>query len=294
MKNEYFLINEVAEITGLSTQVIRKWESRYDIVRPGRLENGYRTYDAEDVHTLNQLKALREKGYSVQKAIRLIHEKREVALEDKETLRNSVEESDFVAEMLKSAETYDEAALTFLLKQAHHEFGLDLFLRNTVQPFLLEVGRLWETERWDESQEAISSLVIRDFLAQITRNFDHSDDAPLVIGCCLPAEKHEIPLQILLLRMKMKGWRTVFTGASPSFRSIRLLVERMKPQKVVLSASTRLPFETDVQIFEKLERIAKENPQVEFYLGGAGAAEYEIYLQSDWIHVGCDLKEILK
>ncbi|WP_243387179.1 MerR family DNA-binding transcriptional regulator [Bacillus kexueae] len=35
-------IQQVLNLTGLSKQVIRKWEERYQIVQPQRLDNGYR------------------------------------------------------------------------------------------------------------------------------------------------------------------------------------------------------------------------------------------------------------
>ncbi|WP_217587979.1 MerR family transcriptional regulator [Lentibacillus saliphilus] len=290
---DHFLINKVSEMTGLSTQVIRKWEDRYSLIQPSRQDNGYRLYSKDDIHTLLKIKALREQGHSVQKAIDIYESEKAVEDQTGRAEKGNVGESHYVNRMLESGAVYDEATLTLLLKQAHHEFGLDLFLQNTIKPFLLKVGKQWATKEWDESQEAISSLVIRDFLAQIARHFDHAPDAPLALGCCLPGEKHEIPLQMILLRMNMQGWKTIFAGASPSFKAIEQLVARLKPKKVLLSASTRQPFEEDPMMFDKLVDIARSNPDVTFYLGGVGALDYEIIYQSDWLTFAKDMDDVL-
>ena len=56
----------------MSKQVIRKWEERYELVQPERLENGYRVYSEKDVNALLRVKILSEKGYSIKQAIDMI------------------------------------------------------------------------------------------------------------------------------------------------------------------------------------------------------------------------------
>src|SRR5699024_12257896 len=115
---------------------------------------------------------------------------------------------------------YDEEQLMTLLNHPNQQYGLYLFLKNTVQPFLKEIGRLWQGKAWDESQETISSLVVRDFLPHIDRSFYNNIDDPLILGFCLPNENHELPLRILLLQLEIRGWRTIRIAASPKFSSI--------------------------------------------------------------------------
>ena len=64
-----YYIQQVADVTGLSKQVIRKWEERYDLVHPERLENGYRIYSEKDVNTLMKVKELSEKGTPLNKPL---------------------------------------------------------------------------------------------------------------------------------------------------------------------------------------------------------------------------------
>lgn len=270
LKKEQYLIKEAARLTGVSEQLIRQWEHRYKIITPERLSNGYRAYSFNDLLILKEIKVLRDQGYSIKNAIYKVLRQQEVNT-DKFYFRAP---SEYVEKLVVKGTVYDEEGLMYLLKKAHHEFGLDIFLENTVQPFLEKIGMLWAQQAWDESQEMISSLVVRDFLTQITRNFNNGSESPLALGACLPEEQHEIPLQILLLQMKVRGWRTTRIGASPKFESIETLIKNMQPQKVLLSATTTFPFEKDKYLFEKLDNLAEKYPHIEFYIGGRGVLTY--------------------
>lgn len=61
-------------MTGLSEQLIRKWENRYHIVKPERLANGYRVYSQEDATTLLELKKLLKQNVSIKNAVQIILE----------------------------------------------------------------------------------------------------------------------------------------------------------------------------------------------------------------------------
>lgn len=288
---EYYYIKEVANLTGLSEQLIRKWESRYQIVQPNRLDNGYRIYTYEDLLTLKSLKELRDKNYSIKDAINIVAEKKRLA--EKKHVVNQVDASPYVPKLIQAGTIYDEEELMLLLKQANQQYGLDLFLQNTVQPFLKKIGELWKSKEWDESQETISSLVVRDNLTQIGRSFTNDIDAPHVLGLCLPNEHHEIPLQILLLQLKMRGWRTTRVGASPKFSSIEQLIKHTKPEKVLLSGSTITPFQKDPDLLDKLDDLAKEYPEISFYIGGKGVWKYTDVVKPKHIKISFTINDIL-
>lgn len=288
--DKYYYIKDVAALTGLSEQVIRKWEARYQVVHPKRLDNGYRVYSPDDLQVLRELKAYRDQGKSMKQAIQsLQHQAQKKPL----PFSNAVKQSEYVEELITSGTIYDEENMMFLLKKAHHQYGLELFLKNTVHPFLNQIGDLWETQQWDESQETISSLVVRDFLTQISRNFNNKVGAPHALGFCLPYEQHEIPLQMLLLQMKMRGWRATMIGTSPKFSTIRTLVEKMRPQKVLFSATTIIPFQEDERLLDKLDEIAEAYPQVSFFIGGQGVWEYTKIIKPKHLTISTCVEDIV-
>jgi MerR family transcriptional regulator, light-induced transcriptional regulator len=297
-KNGLFAIQQVADMTGLSKQVIRKWEERYGIIQPKRLENGYRVYSQEDVKTLLKIKLLSEQGHTLKQAAFLVKEK-EVdpewpILKEQEKSPNYEQWNEYVLRLLEKGSKCDEIELNFTLKQAYHEVGLEPFLNQIVIPFLKEVGRKWESHEWNEYQESVSSLVVRDFLVQIRRNYHFRESAPFVLGACLPYEHHEVPLHLILLRFMMKGWKTQLIGASPAPGSIESLVSKLKPNVVLLSASTTIPFETDPQLLRRLDQFAEKQKDIAIYLGGQGAIDYISDYKPRAIHVTNSIEDLLK
>lgn len=295
--NGMYYIQQVSDMTGLSKQVIRKWEERYKIVQPKRLDNGYRIYSQVDINSLLSVKTLAGQGHALKHAVELTKE-RSVLLEPVQDNSQSIQHqevlNDYVFQLLEKGAHCDELELNLVLQQAYHSFGLAEFLTSVVVPFLNEVGEKWNSREWSEYQESVSSLVVRDYLVQIRRNYQYRVDAPLVVGACLPYERHEIPLHILLLQFMMKGWKTILIGASPAPRSIESLVEKLNPAKVLLSATTTTPFENDPDLLNKLDQFASANKQIDFYLGGTGALEYAKDKTLKAIHVAPSIEDTLR
>lgn len=297
-KNKLFTIQQVSDMTGLSKQVIRKWEERYGITSPKRLENGYRVYSQEDVKTLLKIKLLSEQGHTLKQAALLVKEDEEdpevPIVKDQENSPNYEQWNEYVLRLLEKGSRCEEIEINFILKQAYHHVGLEQFLDNIVVPFLQEVGRKWESHEWNEYQESVSSMVVRDFLIQIRRNFHYRESAPFVLGACLPYEHHEVPLHLILLRFMMKGWKTQLIGASPAPGSIESLVSKLKPDVVLLSAITTIPFATDPQLLKRLDQFAEMQNDITFYLGGQGAITSLSDYKPRFLRVTNSIEDILK
>ena len=268
----FFTIQQVADITGLSKQVIRKWEERYGIINPKRMENGYRIYSKQDVQTLLKTKTLSEQGHTLKQAALLVRDMEEVPEIPivQGNPGHDEELNEYVFQLLEKGWHCDEIELNLILKQAYHHVGLQRFITNIVVPFLKEVGKKWESHEWGEYQESVSSLVVRDFLVQIRRNHPYRENAPFVLGACLPNEQHEVPLHLILVQFMLEGWKTQLIGTSPAPGAIESLVDKLKPDVVLLSVTTAIPFEKDPGLLERLDQFAEKLKDVPFYLGGQG------------------------
>lgn len=299
MTDIIYNIQQVADMTGLSKQVVRKWEERYKIVQPKRLDNGYRVYTMKEVNTIIKIKTLVDKGYSIKQAALTIEEKNNIEVTTvKESKQQPFDHSEpldeFVLKLLHEGTLCHEGNMNRIIQQAYHSYGLKHFIERVIIPFLFEVGRRWKDGNWSEYQEALSSQVIRDYLIQIRRNFKQEDDAPLIIGSCLPNEKHEIPLQIILLTALLQGWRTIMLGPSPAPNAIEAAVKQLNPSKVILSSITTIPFEMDSTLLSALDKFANDHPHIQFYLGGVGAIHYTQDKPLTSIKVTNEIKDILQ
>ncbi|RST75423.1 MerR family transcriptional regulator [Siminovitchia acidinfaciens] len=292
-----YYIKQVADMTGLSRQVIRKWEERYGLIEPKRLENGYRVYSQTDINKLLKAKKLTEQGQPIKQASEIV----KALFEQNGQLVNEIPDkkmyeplNEFVLDLLEKGARCSEIGLQFTLQQAYGKLGLEQFISSIAIPFLKEVGDKWERGEWDEYQEAVSSLIFRDYLVQIRRNYWQNPESPFALGACLPNEQHEIPLHLLLLQAMIKGWKTQLIGASPAPQSIQSLVDRIMPDIVLLSATTTAPFDHDPSLFSTMENFAASKPSIEFYIGGEGASRYLENKKTTSIHLVRSLDEVFE
>lgn len=267
MNSPAYSIQQVADMTGLSKQVIRKWEDRYHIIQPQRLDNGYRIYSEDEVNLLKQLASFTNSGMTIKQAI------------DTYVTQNSSKEEEnpffhFRKALIQAGTIGNEQQILNLLEQAHHKFGVEKLIEEIMIPFLHEVGQLWCERAWGEYQEAISSQTVRDFLSNVRRHFFVPEDAPLVIGSCLPGERHEIPMQILLIQCMLRGYQTTMLGPSPAPTAIQSTIALKKPKIVLLTGSTDIPFTEHAQAIFTLEKLAQVHEEIEFFIGGAGSEMY--------------------
>lgn len=261
-----YSIQQVAEITGLSKQVIRKWEDRYQIIQPRRLDNGYRMYSEDEVQTLIRLTSLTNSGMTIKQAIEhFTKQKNSPEVNSITHSRNA---------LLQAGTEGNEQEILHLLEQALHKFGVEKLIEEIIVPFLHEVGQLWCENAWGEYQEAISSQTVRDFLSHIRRHFFVPEDAPLVLGSCLPGERHEIPMQILLIQCMLRGYQTSMLGPSPAPTAIQSTIALKKPAIVLLTGSTDIAFTEHAQSIYTLEKLAQAHQDISFYIGGDGSEKY--------------------
>ncbi|WP_284141637.1 MerR family transcriptional regulator [Virgibacillus sp. LDC-1] len=290
-----YTIQQVSEMTKLSKQVIRKWEERYGVVNPERMNNRYRVYNQHEVNLLRTVKGLVDEGHTVKQAAAYVKQHGIVPNTSPSTSANpnKAVQTTYVQQLLDSGASCNEKKLLQLLQQAYHENGLKTFLDEVIIPFLIEVGNHWENGRWGEYQEAFSSMVVRDYLIQLQNGFQYTDNDSLILGACLPGERHEIPLHIILLQCMLHGWNTIMIGASPAPMAIQSTIKQLQPKKVLLSATTTYPFEMDEQLLQQLDNFAGTLPHIQFYLGGQGAITHLKGKQLQHITLSHDLQTIL-
>lgn len=59
-RKQFYTIGEVSKITGVRPHVLRYWESRGKILRPGRRKSRHRLYRPADIQLIFEIKRLRE------------------------------------------------------------------------------------------------------------------------------------------------------------------------------------------------------------------------------------------
>lgn len=104
-------IGDVARASGVSTKMIRYYETIGLIPAASRSESGYRNYGDKDVHTLRFIRRARDLGFTVEQMVDLLalwrdrsrasSEVKKIALEQVEILERKAEELKAMSRTLK-------------------------------------------------------------------------------------------------------------------------------------------------------------------------------------------------
>ena len=248
-------IGEFARRVGVSPELLRAWEQRYGLMQPVRSPGGFRLYTEEDADRVARMRRGLADGLSAAEAAR-------VALEEEVPTRGLVE--DARARLLTAVEAYDEAALQSVLDDGVAAFGLEPFVRDLILPALAEIGRRWETDNTEVSQEHFASNLIRGRLLALARLWGRGA-GPLALLACAPGEQHDISLLAFGVLLRSHGWRILFLGADTPISTLKHTAQVTGPAALVVVAFKAVLFESEATALRQLARIAP------LFLSGPGA-----------------------
>ena len=222
-------IHEVAELTGLAAARLRVWERRYEVVRPRRMPNGYRAYTADQVALLRAFARLIDAGERIGD---LVARPREEVLAQAEA--RALDGTAHVA-LMEAVRAFDRERLEGLVAQQLALRGLRGFAAEVVLPLAQSVGDLWALGKIPIAAEHLASEVVLHALKGGLRM--SRGPGPLVVGACLPGERHEWGLLATLAIAQESGWRIHYLGADLPVEEIVQAAWTLTPWAVALSGT---------------------------------------------------------
>jgi DNA-binding transcriptional MerR regulator len=277
-----YTIKEVSQKTGISTQLIRKWEERYGAVQPERYPNGYRGYSRNDIEKLLWLKSRVDSGVPIGLAIMDFDTANQEALSNAKS-REIEELNSIDPEVAKSKLL--ESFLAMNLAQSQHYFDqlvqvhpIDFVLIHILQPMLVEIGLRWERGEVSEYQEHFASQFCRERIQSISALIPPAPGRPTLYTSCLPFERHEIGLIYFNYFALKQGFPIIYLGGSPSEKGLLDCIRHQKPVALLFSVATLEIYkknETFLQLLDDV--ITKEKHQTKVFLGGRVIREDRLY-----------------
>jgi DNA-binding transcriptional MerR regulator len=250
-------IGEFARRVGVTPELLRAWETRYGLMRPGRSAGGFRLYTAADAARVERMRRGLDQGLSAAEAAR-------AALADERPSQGLLE--DAAARLLTAIRRYDEAAANSVLDESLAAFGLEQVLSQVVLPTLKQVGDGWERGEIEISHEHFASNLIRARLLALAR-FWGRGTGPLALLACAPGETHDITLLAFALVLRSYSWRILFLGADTPIATLTQTAETTEPALAVVSSFDASLLETQAAPLRRLARL------VPLALAGPGATD---------------------
>jgi DNA-binding transcriptional MerR regulator len=264
-------IHMVAKLTGLSRDVIRVWERRFDILKPTRGANRYRNYSDEDVALLRFLKEQLDTGASIGELSKLGREEllRQARVSAPQVSFVDNAFSRFLQELLSSLNPFNRVIFEKRLNGAVAAIPFEEALHGILLPLQEQVGQLWHDGHLDVSIEHYVTRQVQQKIFSAMNQLPVAEFGAKVVVACPPGEEHDIAACAVAYRCRVRGCRVHYLGANVPLVSLTKLCEQVEPDLTIMSFPVAL---SEANATELVQTIADEVPPVsDLAVGGHGA-----------------------
>jgi MerR family transcriptional regulator, light-induced transcriptional regulator len=235
MPERLLRIGELSRRTGLSADVIRAWERRYDLLRPSRTGGGFRLYSRDDISRLRLMQHYVARGLPAGQAAGLVHRVQTAAFDS----NPGVPEGDArkARRVLRdSLERFDDRPADRMLEQLLGVFASGAVLRDVVLPYLRELGERWEGGEASVAQEHFASSFLEGWMLTMARGWSRSGPYRAVLSCA-PGERHTLGLIAFGLALRDLGWRVTYLGSDAPVHGVEQAADAVAADVVVFSVT---------------------------------------------------------
>ena len=292
-------IGELAAKVGVSTHVLRAWESRYGLLRPVRSAGGYRLYGHEDERRVREVIALRDQGVSAAEASRrvLATERGGPGYDDDRSDDDGgrgtgalgrggaagtrggtasgagggsappglrADPPMLVAQLLDAVTALDEDRAHAVLDTAFNERSVESAIIDVLLPLFVRVGEMWELGRIGIAQEHFASSLVRRRLGALSLTWGVGT-GPVAVLACPPGEFHDIVLLSFGVLLGRAGWRIRYLGPDTPIHSVASAARLTQADAVVLACRRPSGFRGHAA---SLRRLSQDHP---VWIAGRGA-----------------------
>jgi DNA-binding transcriptional MerR regulator len=252
-------IGELSKRSGVSPELLRAWERRYELLRPMRSGGGLRLYSLDDLERVRLMRRHLGEGIAAAEAARL-------AVAPVAASPSAVLAPAAVREELGDAlAEFDEPRTQAVIDRLLSAVTIDTALGEVVLPCLNELGERWARGESSVAQEHFASSLIRGRLLGLARGWGLGS-GPVALLACLPGEQHDLGLIVFGLALRDRGWRISYLGTDAPLDTVGEAAQQIAPAFVVLNAISidRVePFVKELRALARKHRVA---------LGGRAAA----------------------
>jgi DNA-binding transcriptional MerR regulator len=238
--------------TGVAPDTLRKWEQRYQILRPTRTAGGQRRYDERDVARVEWLCERLREGYRIGEAATLL------GTTQVTTTRTP---QDHLRTILTAVGAGDAGQIGLLVDQAFALHGVDDTLEKILRPLLEAIGNHWQRGELSVAEEHLVTEAVRSRLGHLLADAGGGVRGTAVLACP-PGERHELGLMMLAIGLRRDGWKVVYLGADTPVADALDVAQRQSARMLGISCTVAPP--------ERLPTV----DGLEIVLGGPGADAY--------------------
>jgi DNA-binding transcriptional MerR regulator/methylmalonyl-CoA mutase cobalamin-binding subunit len=216
-------IQVVARRTGLSADVIRAWERRYQAVTPERAANSRRLYSDLDVEKLGLLRRATSAGRRIGDIANQTIDELYILVENDESAaakaRNIPSERpntgsvmEHFEECLDAINHMQPSALQASLVKAANTLGIPFLLEDLLRPLIAYIRDECRRGNMRLSQERMATAMVRSYMCTLTASkHEHDSNYNLVVTTPMGQEYDLIALR-MAVAANSYGWNSIYLG----------------------------------------------------------------------------------
>jgi methanogenic corrinoid protein MtbC1 len=247
-RNPIYNLSAVLHETGLTADLLRVWERRYDLPKPQRTPGGHRLYSEYDIETIKWLRARQMEGLAISRAVDLWKEivnsgKDPLDRESAATIVeiNAISPADgriesFRRQWVKACLDFDAFKADEILNQAFAQASVESVCFEILQNGLHEIGNLWHQNDASVQQEHFATALALRRLEALINAVPHPTRSEKILAGCPPGEWHTFPIILLTLLLRRKGFNVVYLGANVPLEQLDQTAVAIRPVLAVLAA----------------------------------------------------------
>jgi DNA-binding transcriptional MerR regulator len=235
----------VEQVTGLSREVLRKWELRYQFPLPIRGARGQRLYTPEDVEKLHLVQRLLLSGMRPGKLVPLSLTDLQALLANgpRPVVHQHPDQIEAAAQallacLLPGATPF---AIRANLEQLIKENGLAQFVEHYLPAFNLAVGKAWAVGRLGVHAEHHYTETVRTVVLRALAHLHPVHGQTRVLLTTPPGELHGLGLLALQAALTLQGADCVCLGTQTPAPDVVQAVHDFGVKLVAISVSVCLP-----------------------------------------------------
>ena len=235
---QVYTVGRAAELTGVPSGTLRKWEQRYGVVVPQRSSSNYRLYDDEAVRRLSVMRSLVDAGWSAHEAAR--HVTDDAAAAEAEIPRPEAPSSDaHVEDLVGCAVDFDVRRLERVLAEAFADRDVAEVVDEWLMPSMVRLGRAWQRGTVSVAGEHFVSAAVHRRLAQMFQTWPTPEPGgPRVVVGLARGARHELGVLAFALVLRSRGVAVTYLGGDLPLEAWLGTVRAIRPAAVVLSVPT--------------------------------------------------------
>lgn len=261
-------VTSIEQETGLSKEVVRKWEDRFGFPKPLRDSQGNRLYPRDQVASLRLIQRLISAGYRPRMVVGRPMDVLEQMVA-KVTAGAEADAADEVKRVLGDIRQGDHMAVRHALTALLRRQGLPKFVRETAAPLSALVGEAWLRRDIHVFQERLFSEALTDILREACLSASNADGHPRILMTTPPGENHVLGLRMAEAVLALDGACCINVGPELPAAELAVAADRLRVDIVALSLSLAFPERSAAAFLRELRKLLPDT--VEIWVGGMGA-----------------------